>query len=359
MGAHGKVVQLGQQIAEMPQRLWPRPGAQTYGRSVHIEVDGVHALLPGELVTIRRTSQDPQAATAPRDDGVTLVVPTTLEAQSRLEISGALWIPERNRYLVVSDDTGHKAKNSGIPWLFEVSADGAISPTPIPIEGVASISDLEAIARGPQGHLYLMSSQSVSKKGKRPSRRQLLIRGHLAGSTFKVTGQVHLYSLLQEQLGTPKLADLGISDALDIEGIAWMAGTLLVGLKAPFIQENRARIWAIENPDTLFTQPQGSQETVRIRLFADLYLPTGANDRPGGISDLMIRNETLYALSTVPTGAPAGAAWRIDLAAPTKATKIGQWDLLKPEAIATHRSDQLTVFFDRGGQHPMMTVIKP
>ncbi|MBI5608048.1 MAG: HlyD family efflux transporter periplasmic adaptor subunit, partial [Deltaproteobacteria bacterium] len=53
-----------------------------------------------------------------------LDVPEPLRQLSRLEPSGLLWLPERQKYLVVSDDTGHPDRHDHAPWLFELDASG-------------------------------------------------------------------------------------------------------------------------------------------------------------------------------------------------------------------------------------------
>ena len=87
-----------------------------------------------------------------------MAVPSKLAAATRLELSGAVWLPEHQRFVVISDDTGLSSVKAQPPWVFTVSADGQFDPTPITLTGAGEVSDLESIAKSPDGDVYLLSS---------------------------------------------------------------------------------------------------------------------------------------------------------------------------------------------------------
>lgn len=350
----GTVESLGGAIVQMPPRLWLDPHSPGYGRPVHIRIDNPGPLLPDERVQVARLLEpersliDAQAAPEPTFE--TLVVPAALQRASRIEISGALWLPERARYLVVSDDTGHRDAHDDAPWLFTIDRAGKVDPEPLVIEGIKRVSDLEAITRAPDGAIYLVCSQSRSRKGKRPKRRQRLIRARLTDAGLVAEAHITLHRAISEALGPDARARLGLSDAIDIEGMAWHEDGLLLGLKSPFDDGGRARIWHIGQVDRLFADDGFIPGGATISPYATLALPTGPNGAPGGISELWVDDSILYILSTVPDGPPAGAAWRV-IHPHAEPERLATWARLKPEGL-TRGPDGMRVFFDRGDAPP-------
>ncbi len=354
--AQGVVERLGPGIVELPPRFWPRPTTPVFGRAVHIRLARNAQLLPGEAATVVALKGAAVAAPALMDGTLPASVPPELAALTRVEPSGAVWLPERGRFLVVSDDTGIEDRNEHVPWALTATADGQFDAAPLVIDGAGSISDLEAVALGPDGSLYLLCSQSQSRKGKRPRKRQRFIRARLDGPRLKVTGQIELYSALVAALDTEKLQRLGVGASLDIEGMTWHDGGLLIGLKAPTNRRGRAALWHLTRPDALFDGPGLVSGGAEVRPFRGLDLPTGRSGAMGGVSDLLAEGETLYLLSTLADGPDAGAAWRLDLSKPhAQPERLATWDGLKPEALGRAPKGALVVFFDRGDDAPRYT----
>jgi hypothetical protein len=352
-------------IVQLPLRLWARPNIPEFGRAVHIRFES-HVLLPGEAITtIHAKGPAPRAGSAlkpstkitPSQTRI-LNVPEGLRSRTRLEVSGAVWIPDLNESLVISDDTGLPGGTEDLPWVFWVDVNGNVSPKHSLIEGVEKISDLESVAMDQKGRLYFLCSQSMSKRGKRPQKRQYIVRAERTDKRLVATGVQPLYTYLKEHLSTKQWADLDIDDNLDIEGMTWWRNGLLLGLKTPLEKNGRARLWHLKNPGALFDKRPPGQADLDLQVIADISLPTGADGQAGGISELLADGDTLFILSTVADGAPVGAAWRIR-GTPTNATpiKVAEWEGLKPEALAKISGERLLVFFDRGAEKPMMTTL--
>lgn len=346
----GVVEALGPGIVAMPMRLWTEEDVPRYGRPAHVRLPRTDQLLPDERVQVTVIDRsNPGAAIAAEAPSpvLPLLVPQSLAKRSRIEISGALWLPERSRYLVISDDTGTAEANEGAPWVFLVDREGRLDPEPLPIAGIDEISDLEAIARAPDGTVWLLCSQSLSKKGKRPKKRQWLLRTRLSDDRLTVDGAVRLYERLAD-LPADDRVTLGVDDALDLEGMTWLDGQLLIGVKAPLDPAGRARVWSLAQPDRLFTEGLGA---AKLTPYLALSLPTGPNRAPGGIADLFADGRTLYVTSTLAEGPPVGAAWRVEHreAAPVQ---LAAWPDRKPEAVV-RGPDGLRVFFDAGEAPPV------
>ncbi len=351
--AHGVVERLGPEIVQLPQRFWPRTSSPVYGRPVHIRLTGETRLIPGEAAEVLALKGAAIAAGSKVNGTMPAFVPPELEAITRVEPSGAVWLPERGRFLVVTDDTGHEGRNEHVPWVLTASQNGRFDPAPLVLEGVGRVSDLESVTRGPDGSLYLLCSQSQSRKGKRPRKRQRLIRARLDGNRLTVTGHLELYRTLVEALDRERLDLLGVGDALDVEGMTWHKGGLLLGLKAPTDGHGLAAIWRLSEPDALFDGPGIGPGGADLRPYRGVKLPTGRYGAVGGISDLMAEGDTLFLLTTVPEGPKAGAAWRLDLSKPRAEPKrLAAWDGMKPEALGRGADGTLVVFFDEGNKPP-------
>jgi HlyD family secretion protein len=357
-GAEGVVERLGPAIVELPRQLWYAPDRPRYGRPVLIRVTGDADLLPGEVASVRPLTGGAQAATAPTSGPTEVVVPDALKARTRLEPSGAVWVPELQRMLVVSDDTGLPGQDDHVPIVFTATADGHFDPDPLPIEGVDRVSDLESVSRANDGTFYLLASQSLSEKGRRPEKRQWLLRATLADRRLRVTGKIALYDALERGLSAEARADLGLGPALDIEGSAWRDGDLLLGLKAPLRDGARAVVWRLADVNGFIDR--GGLPTDRpdagVTRVLDVALPTCPGGAPGGISELRVEGKRLYLLSTQPDGPACGSAWRLDLdAAGRSPERLGVWPDLKPEGLTRADDGGLVVLFDTGGHTPRIT----
>ncbi|MBM4346259.1 MAG: hypothetical protein FJ100_23030, partial [Deltaproteobacteria bacterium] len=300
-----------------------------------------------------------------------------LAARTRLELSGAIWLPERDRYLVVSDDTGWPDQSDGAPWVFGMSGDGRLDPDPWPIAGLAKVDDLEAVTRAPDGALWLAASQSVNRKGKRGEARALLARVEVRGTALVATGSTALAHAIGrradqgwwERLGLAgrdpryKKGGGGLDRRLDVEGLAWLDGALLIGLKHPLDEGGRALIWRLTDPDRVLAT--GGVGPEQLSVWARVPLGVGpGGSLPAGFADLLrLDDGRLLALATAIGDADEGHAERglhstlvaIDNPAGTPQVEVLRaFTGLHAEGLAQSVDGTgLVVVFDRGQQAPM------
>jgi hypothetical protein len=248
-----------------------------------------------------------------------MTIPPSLARRTRFEPSGVIALPGEKRYLVVSDDTGTKGgPDDGRPWLFAMDGGGVIEQKPIAIAGVDAIDDLEAIAAGDDGELYVLSSQSHSANGKRSAARSALLRLRRDAGSYKVDGEVHLAELLDRHAALA--ASLGLAAGtrgLDVEGLAFREGALYLGLKAPLDAHGDAMIWRVTSPRALFVSSDEPSALDRAGLsswgHARVDVDLEGKRAPGGISELLFRGDSLFVTSTPSTAeGAAGALWRVD-----------------------------------------------
>jgi multidrug resistance efflux pump len=356
--ARGVVDALGPEIVELPPRLWIAPNRPMYGRPIHIQVETGADLLPGELAFVHEDSGQVQAASVTPQLSFPARVPDALRQRTRLELSGLAWLPERGRFLAVSDDTGFPGRDAGTPWVFTTDADGQLDADPLPLRGVDAVSDLESVARAPGGTVYLLASQSLSRAGRRPVKRQWLLRAQPDAQGLTVTGKLALYDQLLAHLDAELRSELGVTDELNIEGMTWHGAGLLIGLKTPLDAAGRARIWRIADVDALLASAGDPEHgelpaAAQLSLFGTVALPTCSIGAPGGISDLYAEGDRLYVLSSVPHGMACGSAWRIDLPlGQTPPRKLADWPDAVPEGIARAGQGSLLIAFDTGPATP-------
>lgn len=383
----GRTVTLGPVVSELPARCWTSPKVPMWGREVTVALSDRIDVLAGQAFevvfepaaapppqTLPAAMPAPPAMAAPTSLGpagpVPMTIPSSLAKRTRFEPSGLLARAGEGRFLVVSDDTGRDG-DEGAPWLFAMNATGAIEPAPVPVEGVAELSDVEAIAAGDAGEIYLLSSQSYSKKGKRKQARTALLRLRQEGRGFRVDGEAHLAELLDADPAFA--ARLGLPEgtrALDIEGLAYRQGALYLGLKAPLDAKGNALIWRIGSPGALFApsgtvkakENQGPSPRLvdataslwgRVRVDVEL----AGQPTPGGISDMLFLPDGSLAITSTPATADgdAGALWRVAAPDPSALAPqlVRRFPGLKPEGIAPSLSPgKLTVVFDAGSGVP-------
>ncbi|WP_437947609.1 HlyD family efflux transporter periplasmic adaptor subunit [Sorangium sp. So ce296] len=387
----GKIAALGPLVAELPMRCWTSPRQPMWGREVTIALEYPVDVLAGQAFDVvfkpghAALSAAPSSAAPPSPAAavraLAMRVPPALSQRSRFEPSGLLVRPAEGRYLIISDDTGHDGKDDeGAPWLFAMSATGAVDPEPVVVQGVDELVDVEGIAAGDAGEIYLLSSQSYNKKGRRKPGRTALLRLRSDGQGFRVDGEVHLAEMLDAS--AERAAALGLprgTRELDIEGIAFNQGSLYLGLKAPLDAQGNAMIWRVASPGALFPERRpatgtagrgkgkGSEPPADPKLLEDAGLSLWARARvdvdlagratPGGISDLLFLPDGSLAIASTPSTADgdAGALWRVDGPQPGALAPrlVQRFPGLKPEGIAPSLSaGKLMVVFDAGSSAP-------
>lgn len=390
------VVAIGPGVVPYPEVLQFRmTAAMSFGQAVILHLDGPTTLAPGQVVDVSLLKvdepilRDPaatetapapgtpgsnaapnaEAATAPLEGPLPIVVPDALARVTRFEPSGLAWVPEKDRFLVLSDDTGLPGRDEHRPWAFWMDRQGHMDPRPAEIEDAPKVSDLESVARTSDGRLWLLSSQSVSRKGNRPMARTLLLRVELREGRLVATGHASLSAALQA-LASARLAALGLTRrdeslkgdgldrVLDVEGLAADGSALLVGLKQPHGTAGRALIWRIADPEGLVQAGRFAADDPAP--WGHVLLGLGPDGTPAGISDLApLPGGGLAVLGTAPPGSPLGdfgALWVTRGArsgSDVPVVKVREFPGLKPEGVSVGPgADELTIVFDEGARSP-------
>ncbi len=374
----GAVESITGTIAPLPARC-QMPGSKTLmmGRVAIIALDEPLGGLPGQTQMVkfsarRRPHPRPAPAAAPPvpeppaaggsgavEAPAVLDVPVEL-ASMKLELSGLVWVPALDRFVIVSDDTGPLGTNGHPPWLFTMSATGALDRRPIVVAGVDELDDLESISIDDRGDLWLLASLSTSKKGKWPAARRRLAHVVIEKSgAMRADHVVDLGGLLES--ATPAIrAGLGVSElrTLDIEGMTFHAGALYLGLKAPVDRDGRAQIWRVATPSKLLA---GDLAGAGLSSWATVKLVVDADGQPvpAGIADMMFWDDTTLVVAATASGIDAktqsGAIVVVTPAAGDLAPHpLRTFANLKPEGLARGPSGQLVVVFDRGQKQPPM-----
>ncbi len=372
----GEIESLTSEIAALPPRCQlPGSKAIAMGRVAVVALDAPMAGLPGQTQLVRfaarrrgptqQRSPKPVAApprAAPAATAVeNLKVPTTLLARSRFEPSGLVWVPAIDRFVIVSDDTGFKDRDDHAPWLFTMTAEGAVDPQPFVVKGIPLLDDLESITLDDKGKLWVVSSNSTSKKGKRHPARRQLVRMSVTSAGATVEAAVDFGALLDAAPAATRTA-LGLPsiEALDIEAFAWHGGALYFGLKAPVDAEGKAQIWRVANPEKLLA---GDLAGAQLALWSTMRFSIEADGRnvPGGFADLIFLDDKTLAVTSTASG--LDPLHQTSVLAVAKIADgemhpaiIKSFSGLKAEGIAI-KDHQLKIAFDRGADAAQWTAI--
>jgi hypothetical protein len=380
------VERLDPEVTELPARCWRDPKLPEWGRAAHLVPDTATPLLAGQSFTVafqghpsqhagqptavvvasaavdQAPAPSPAYATAAAPASPTpMMLPPALLARSRFEPSALVWSPRLERFVVVSDDTGLADTSEHAPWLFTMDVRGRVDAEPLAIAGIDKLSDLESIAQAPDGGLYVLASQSRSRKSKRPPARQRLVHVALSPGGARASAVVALAGLL-DGAGRGPLTDLGLSstDDLDIEGMTVTAsGGLLLGLKAPLGPRGDAQIWHLERPDALLAA--GDLAAARLKLWGRVPLRVSADGAaaPAGISELLELPDGSLLIAATATGAEPtrqdGALYHVaDQAGLAAPRLVRTFPGRKPEGLARSGSgDTIVIVFDAGADAPL------
>ncbi len=346
-------------------------GQASWARKITVKLPQGHSLLPGEAIRaeivgpapsgfeMEKKSEAAEAKLASKTIAdapiLKMSVPTSLKIQSRFEPSGILWLDDLQRYLVISDDTGHKKDNNHAPWLFLMDEQGKVEAEPLVIEGIDSVNDLEAITTDDKGDIILVSSQSLSKKGKRKNDRQYIIRLKRQGRKLKVISKIKFYSLLEISLSKAEMALLGLmNDTLNIEATAWKGGDLYLGLKQPCGTDG-AIIWRMKEAAKVFTS--GKLQKDQLQIFGRVKAEAGG--LPSGISDMAFTAKgKLLVLTTVPNVKNKKQKAGLHLVSKVangdlQTETLRVFDGIKPEGLSLRENGELTIVFDTDKDTPL------
>jgi multidrug resistance efflux pump len=369
----GEVVGVGARIIEYPVRLRKAPDMLMWGREVMIKIPVGNKFLLGEKVMITleqmpvaphpqsrslfggavyaaemNHAQTPVARQSTRQD---ITFAADMKNRPAIEASGALYIAELDKYLVISDDTERKK-----PALFLMNAAGTIEKETA-ITGLPAINDMEALAAGDGNVIYILTSQSSNKKGELPASRRLFIRVVRDGDRFTLTGKIALFDLLQKAAQQDSAADwaryinAAIGErSLDIEGLAYRQGSVVLGFKNPLIDDH-AVILSIAGIEAVFDKQELPASDMR--LWRTLKLADATTGAACGISDLLFFGERLYGLACAKySGTDIGMLW-VCMDDSAQPQLLQRFEGVKPEGIAIDINRRtLLITFDCGSKNP-------
>lgn len=173
------------------------------------------------------------------------------------EPSATLQLPD-GRVLIVEDEE-HRALN-----ILKISDNGSLIENADDNLKLSQgfehkLDDLEGLTADHNGYIYITTSHSSLKNGKRRHNREQLIRFRVVGDTVQ---DVSTVKTLRDELSQSKSLTAAIKaktgknpdfDTLNIEGLTYAhkADDLLLGLRAPMAGES-AIIVPIQNPAEVF-----------------------------------------------------------------------------------------------------------
>lgn len=357
----GEVAFIHPGLSQVTERLTFR-GQLFWARKVHVCLTKDHQLIPGEMVHVRILKKKNRHKVIPKSDSQKrpstplsqfqeISLPQKLQHQTRFEPSGICYLSESDRFLIASDDTGiQDASNDHCPCLFLMDRKGQIDAAPVHLTELDTFNDIEAITPANNGIIYLISSQNISMRGKRPKSREQIIQLKVSNDQFHVTGKIHLLSLLLNHFTTTELKNLGLTHyeadrkpVINIEAAAYLNGDLYLGLKEP-VTQNGALLWKISDIASLFKLNSLKHNQLSIAGYIDF-------KNGSGFSDMVFDHQgTLWACSTIPDislEAQSGGFFKLvqNSEGTYQAQRIHTFPGMKPEGICIHEK-QFTLIFD-------------
>jgi len=280
-------------------------------------------------------------------------VPREISDRTALEFSGAVWSNLLSRYVLVSDDvTADGAKHA--PLIFTLGEDARLDPTPIVIDDVAELNDLESITGGPDDTLFVATSHSLNKHGKaRPARRRLVQLALAKDRHARIVGQIDL-TTARTTAGTPPW---GSNEHIDIEALAFRDGSLYIGLKAPLDANGNASIWRLADAVSALRTGVIPDGAVTLWARPRLCVSRNGSNVCEGVADMaFLPNGSLMIAANSPKNMPSdGGGSLFRLATPNAdPVLLKHFKDLKPEGIAVAPNKQFAlVVFDRDGKEPL------
>ena len=258
------------------------------------------------------------------------------EGPVRIEASGAVFLEETGRFIVISDETEKKQ-----PTLFEISSNG--STKSIKIENLNKINDLESIAKEGEGKYLVLSSMSYSKKGKLKPERRILASVAFSNGRAEITKSVDFYEILKDfaEKSTGTAAEFlkkGIAEkSIDAEGMFVLENSLFIAFKDPLFEE-KGVIFEIHDYGKIFSEKKISENQIEVMFVADL-----PQDRR--ISDIYMLSKNEFFFTASCSSEKCGGLYKFENG---KSSLIREFPSLKPEGIAVNGSGEFFIFFDLG-----------
>ena len=360
----GVVTGLGGRIIPLPVRLLKNQNIALWGREIVVKIPENNGFILGEKVSItcgqnvwdtlakvfsithprlsaeerdkkklnksQTTAQNETFQETPRQ-----VTPIQWDGSVKIEASGAVFVPETGKFLVVSDETEKK-----IPLLFEVGKDGEVKK--IDIKNLNKINDLESIAREGENTYLIMSSLSYSKKGKLKPERRILARISFSNGAARLEKSVDFYEILQNfaeksDSGAAEFLKKGIAEkTIDIEGISVLDNSLFVAFKNPLFN-GKGAVFEIRGYETIFADKKIDENQLSTLL---VDLPATRK-----ISDIYVISKNNFYFTASCDSEKCGGLYKFENG---KTGLLKDFPELKPEGIAVDNSGDFFIFFDLG-----------
>lgn len=349
----GRVAGMGGRFVPIPDRL-NIMGKGAYGREVLVEIEGNNNLLLGERVQISPDTYWLQSFVAKADPVTRTVNPATTMSQPQpvkvapslrnivhLELSGAAYLEDLKKYLVVSDDNGKKNP----PYVFLMNDEGEVEEPPLAIPGVQKLKDAESTSA--EGEYSYVMSSLWAKGHERKEAGSQFIRFKRKGVELSATEVIDFASVLRELLFSSK--DAVIQELvrhkdrpIEVEAHAVLQGDLYLALKAPLLDNDDSVVLRIRDVNQLFAR-NGAASTI------ETWKKLRFSEEGHRVSDMVFANGALY-VTTTRKKQDGGALWSLgqNEVAPKP---VRQFPSLRPEGLAFNPVKNLfLITFDQGNE---------
>jgi hypothetical protein len=200
-----------------------------------------------------------------------LTVGSSVAAGTKLKVLTFADVYEPSTVVQLAEGWVLIAEDEGEEPLFlsrVLSLGNDLSLEPVRLKGISgalfstpssgALDDLEGSALGKDGQVFLITSHSTNKKGKRKKKREILTR--LVFKDGRISEKTHysdLFTPMKGVLESEPVRDTATSQELDIEGLSFDSAKnrLLLGLRSP-LAGGKAIILVLENPYALFSDDQ-------------------------------------------------------------------------------------------------------
>lgn len=365
----GKIVSVGSRIVLMPARLMNYPNAQIYGREVVVALPEKNELLIGEKVQIKPEFSFidfPKAHASEKNSNLSqkyaaqepkeIKVPKAIAQKFQFEPSGAIYLEDLKKFLVISDDTD-KEKSA---VLFLVNPDGTVDEQTMTIPGIEKVSDFESISQN-GNYIYILASQGLTKKGKDKDERNVLIRFKRSALTLSATEVVDFRPLLMKALKTSEDKQIkeifaGKDKEIDIESHYVLESDLYLGFKDPVSPKKHSVIIKIKDIESLFSKKTLDKSQITLWKTIDFNSQKADDSR---LSDLVSVKGELYA-ATVCGNEKCGSIWKLnERDGEIKPYQIRFYKDKKPEGIAYNsKENNLFITFDMKKETALYSTIE-
>lgn len=362
----GCVVGIGARIVEYPVRLRKHPDMQVWGREVVIQIPVNNQFILGEKVMIAASEKkqgfayklkelfktsESIAGVSKTDTAISnhpVILPVVPLETKEIEASAAFYLKDIDKYLLLSDDTPDNS-----PLVFIMDSTGRVIKETL-ISGLDKISDMESVADGENGTLYIASSLGAGKNGRVKESGKRLISVRRRGDSFSLIGRVDLYSLLKssalkesESEWAGLILDGIAGNALDIEGMFYRDSALFLGFKAPLLN-GHSMIVKLSDIDNVI---KNKNKTCQVSLWQSVQLKGDNGHMQEGISGMLYLNDTIYLTGTPlkkTAGTRSGSLWKLDEKTGA-VSRLTRFETYQPEGIAAGKNkDTLMICFDQG-----------